>query len=131
MDDKPAKPVGAYDLFQQTTWWQDIGGTWHELATMDPRHRDNLLPFLRRRAKHYRDAASHAAIRLFYDAPDDVYEAAMDEFDTPTDEAWLEATPLARELRRYEEERSPVGKLRTKSHNRTYRLRKWLGWARS
>lgn len=126
-----AQPQNAWEMFQQITWWKDITGVWHELATMDPRHRDNLLPFLRRGAKAHRDAAHRAAALLFYDAPDEVYESAMEPFEHLTDEQWLEATPLVAELRRYETERSAIGKLRTSSHNRTYRLRRWLGVARS
>lgn len=129
--DTDTQPRNTWELFQQIIWWKDVTGTWHELATMDPRHRDNLLPFLRRRARNYRDAAHHAATTTFYDAPDDVFESAMEPFEIYTDEQWLESTPLVRELQRYESERSTVGRWRTWSHNRTYKLRKRLGLARS
>lgn len=124
------KPLTTYRLFHQDRWWKDVGGVWHELASMDPRHRANLLLFLRRRAQAYQDAAHHDATRLFYDAPDHVFEEAMDEFEVPAEE-WIEATPLVAALRYHEGEATAIDHLRTWSHNRTYKLRKRLGLARS
>jgi len=125
-------PKTTWDLLHQRRWWKDVNGEFHELATMDPRHRDNLLPFLRRRASKLRNDAHYDASRQFYAAPDEVYEEAMQEFDNGfSDEGWLNLTPLVMELRRYDQERSRIGRLRTWSHNRTYKLRKRMGWARS
>lgn len=124
------KPRTTYALFYQDKWWKDIGGTWHELATMDARHRANLLPFMRRRIRAYHDDAHRDASRLFYDAPNNLYEQAMAELERDPVE-WFESTPLVAALHRYEEQATVVDRLRTWSHNRTYKVRKRMGIARS
>lgn len=128
--DLEPKPSTTWGLFHQDRWWKDAGGVWHELETMGFRHRANLLPFLRRRARVYRDACQRDALRLFYDAPDEVYEETMDALDQMSDAAWLETTPLVAALRRYDGQATAVDRIRTRSHNRTYKLRRWLGLAR-
>lgn len=125
------KPANTWELFHQGRWWKDTNQVWHELATMDVRHRANLLPFLRRRARVYRQACYRDALRLFCAAPDDVYEAAFDELEQLDDAAWLESTPLVAALRRYDEQMTVVDRVRTRAHNRTYKLRRLLGLARS
>lgn len=123
-------PRGVRELFDQGRVWKDKTGTWHDLATMDQRHRANLLPFLRKRAAAYQDACHEEAVKVFFDAPDDVYEEVMEPFFLDPVE-WLEGTTLGRTLRRFEEQATSLDRLRTRSHNRTYRLRRWLGIARS
>lgn len=121
-------PTDKMSLMNQDTWWVDKRGRVHELATMDPRHRANLLPFLRRNAWHYNSQCWFEHMRY---APtghmSDGVADAMDaiEFELGLDpEEWLERTPLMTKLREYEAERTLIDKIRTKVHNRTYPLRR-------
>lgn len=124
------KPLTVYALFHQATWWQTRDGRWLRIADMDPRHRDNLLPFLERHMDRYYGRAYADARHEFRNIDGPSYGRAMSEF-TFGARHWLNSTELVKALQRYADKRTPIGRLRTRLHNRTYPLRKRIGIAKS
>ena len=89
-------------LIAQGRIWIDAEGQVHRLRTMDPNHRANLIPFLRRSA----DAIKRVC------APEDPREP----------EDWLEHTPLMRRLVDLEQGRTLDERRATHERNRAHEL---------
>lgn len=116
--------AGTIDLrvFDQDETWTDQSGKTWRLRDMTPRHRENLIRFLRRNASHFAvfyglyDAARAGAHEALFGAPDDFdIPTVMDEYDQrewnmiqnglPEEEvrkildlAWMNGTVLMRAL---------------------------------
>jgi hypothetical protein len=125
----PPIPTTTFELFYQDTWWVAKDGRVLRIDDMDPRHRDNLLPFLRRHADAYNDRCWRSLLHRIHlfsdtDAGDDAFDSILD--DLAADD-WIERTPLVAKLRKYAERRTVVGRLSTHLHNRTFKVRKTLG----
>jgi hypothetical protein len=96
----------SWSRFLQDQWWVDKHGTVHDIATMDPDHRKNVINFCRRRAdvialgEYFRLSISLAQYEYGRGTiPDGVFwafETMLAELeDGPT---WMENTPLMRAL---------------------------------
>lgn len=124
----PPIPRNKYQLMYQDVWWVTADLRKLRIADMDPRHRDNLIPFLVRNERLYNMQAAMSAAASFRghdsDAADWAFDQMLDELERPD---WLESTPLMRKLREYEAQRSELGKIRTRIHNKTYPIRRRLG----
>lgn len=125
-------PTDTMSLMNQDVWWIDRQGSSHELATMDPRHRANLLPFLVRNALLYNtrcwfDHIRYAPTGHMSDGVADAMDAIEAELGLDP-KVWLEQTPLVRRLREYEAQQTILDRGRTNIHNRTYPLRRRMGW---
>ena len=92
-----------YEMLDQNKVWIDGQGVTHELKTMDPMHRDNVLAWLERRVDSLKAGYE---FRLLMgpqpggDAASDCFDAAMDELMDMSDEEWFEELPLVRKLRK-------------------------------
>lgn len=131
--DRDSTPTDTLSLMNQTTWWVDKQGRPHKLTTMDPRHRANLLPFLVRNADHYnrlcwKDHLRHVPSGRLSDGVADALDAIERELELDSAE-WLEQTPLVRRLREFEARQTVLDRTRVKIHNKTYPLRRRMGWA--
>jgi hypothetical protein len=82
--------------------WVDKDRQTHDIATMDPYHRKNVINFLRRKADVF---AMSEYWRLAMEVPDDPSDGvfwAFEEMLAKLDDgpAWMEDTPLMQELLR-------------------------------
>lgn len=126
--------MNRFDLLWQQDVWLDKAGVVHRLDEMDPDHRANLIPFLRRSASEmHKIALVRAARRLADDALSgtsrwergvnaELWEGSL--WLTP--EQFMESCPLMVRLKHLEAQRradDPAAALRTKFRNIVYRLR--------
>lgn len=96
--------MNTKQLLDQDRVWQTRDGMPIALEEMDPGHRANTLAFLRRRADYLAKAYAYCeAVGVFFDAPDDVFDAWMAENERALRDgaqAWLERRPLVIALAR-------------------------------
>jgi len=91
---------------------------------MDPRHRDNLLPFLERTADRWNLACWLDVMRMPWFETTDAAEDALNDLCRELEhDDWLERTPLVRKLREHAARRTRLGRLHTRVGNRWYDLR--------
>jgi hypothetical protein len=95
---------GTAALLGQDRVWVDARGMTHDLKAMDPKHRSNLIPFLRgnaerlqREAEDEYYASSLAAVGDPSDGVDMAQLQMEASFDAPAED-WLERTLLMRRL---------------------------------
>lgn len=114
-------------LLEQDEIWIDARGVENVLADMDPHHRANLIPFLRRRAAVLQYRASIAYWRSDLSTSDSdglaylQMKTEIELSDPPED--WLERKPLMRKLVEYEKGRTFLERKSTHIRNKLYEAR--------
>lgn len=90
----PPPSVTTRDLLGQQVWWMTGDKNAVRLDDMSPRHRVNLLGFLRRNAMSYQ--TSEWLSGVFANAPDEIADAAAEE----DPQHWLGRQELVRRLKK-------------------------------
>lgn len=112
----------AHEIFGQTLTWFDRWGEAHELESMDPDYRSNLIPFLRRSAAAFQLAVVRSARRSIRSGDDmaDAHRRRLDFELSEEPETWLERQPLMQRLVELEQGRTIEEREATARRNRFY-----------
>lgn len=109
----------------QTSVWVDAAGVEHDIDTMDPDYRSNVIGFLRRNARALQDRAFVRFRQSFPDDPSDGVAAAMDQICAELEQdpaEWIDQTPLMQRLLELDAGRTRLQRAKTAVRNKAYEV---------
>lgn len=102
--DEPPDGIGIAALLEQKRWWVSKDGRRTRVGDMHPRHRANVLAFLRRNAVELHDGVTSAVMLGgggMFEPPDEVVDEWVRSLgDRKAADEWLDEQPLIRKLRK-------------------------------